>query len=350
MKQLEKVLGAIKEPDSSWEQKAQERLDQLTKPRGSLGVLECIAVQLAGIQRTVFPEIKGKSVLVMAADHGIASEGVSAYPPEVTAQMVLNFLAGGAAINVLSRQAGAKVVVCDVGVASDMPELAAVNQYRVKSGTANMAAGPAMSREEAIAAVNLGISMAAREIDGGANLLATGDMGIGNTTPSTAILAAFTGCDPAEVTGRGTGLDDQGLNRKLELIRRSLQLNQPDPLDPLDVLSKVGGLEIAALSGVILGAAWKSVPVVVDGFISSAAALVASRLQPLSKKYMMASHQSQEPGHMVMMDALGLKPMLQLNMRLGEGTGAVLSFNLIEAAAAIIKDMATFSEAGVSDK
>lgn len=349
MKHLKKTLDAIKSPDRNWEDKARERLDQLTKPQGSLGVLEDIAIQLAGIQGTLFPTIGQKSVLVMAADHGIARSGVSAYPPEVTAQMVLNFLNGGAAINVLSRRAGARVVVCDVGVDSDLPELADLKRYRIRNGTANMAEGPAMSREEAIAALELGIGMAETEIDGGSSILATGEMGIGNTSSSTAILAAFTGCDLETVTGRGTGLDDRGVNRKLALIRQSLELNQPDPADPLDVLSKVGGLEIAALSGVMLGCSARSVPVVIDGYISSAAALVASRLQPLSKCYMMASHLSQEPGHVKMMETLGLKPMLQLNMRLGEGTGAVLAFNLIEAAAAIIKEMATFAEAGVSE-
>ncbi len=348
MNELQKVLDGIAAPSAEWERKAQERLDQLTKPPGSLGVLEDIAVQLAGIQGTVFPEIKQKSVLVMAADHGIARAGVSAFPQEVTGQMVLNFLNGGAAINVLSRQAGARVVICDVGVASDLPDMEGLSQCRIRNGTANMAEGPAMSREEAIVAIKLGIGLAQAEIDSGANLLATGEMGIGNTTASTAILAACTGCDLAEITGRGTGLDDSGVNRKLELIRQSLQLNKPNPDDPLDVLSKVGGLEIAALAGVILGASQRQVPVVIDGYISSAAALIANRMQPLSLRYMMASHQSQEPGHVKMMAALGLKPMLQLNMRLGEGTGAVLAFNLVEAATAIIKEMATFDEAGVS--
>lgn len=322
-------------------------MDQLTKPPGSLGVLEELAVQLAGISGNPMPAARDKVVVVMAGDHGVVEEGVSAFPSEVTPQMVYNFIRGGAGINVLARQAGARVIVVDLGVAAEINHPGLINR-KVRYGTGNIAREPAMSREEAVRAVVAGIEVAEEEIKNGAEILATGDMGIGNTTPSSAILAAFSGLPVRRVVGRGTGVDDRRLELKVRAIERALELHRPDPRDPLDVLSKVGGLEIAGLAGVILGAAAARRPVVIDGFISGAAALVAGRMEPKAIKYMIASHVSQEPGHRIIMEMLDLKPMLQMKMRLGEGTGAALAFHLIEAATRIIREMATFADAGVS--
>jgi nicotinate-nucleotide--dimethylbenzimidazole phosphoribosyltransferase len=286
----------------------------------------------------------------MAGDHGVTAEGVSAYPPAVTPQMVLNFAHGGAAINVLARQAGARIVVVDVGVATDLPAQSNVLSRKVAHGTQNMAVGPALTHDQAQAAVQVGLDVIAEEIERGLDLVATGDMGIGNTTASSAIVAAITGAPLAQVTGRGTGIDDAGLARKVEVIERALRVNQPNPGDALDVLAKVGGLEIGGLAGVMLGAAARRVPVVIDGFISGAAALIAAGLRPEIKPYLIASHQSVEIGHRILLEHLGLTPLLNLDLRLGEGTGAVLAFNLVEAAARILNEMATFAEAGVSDK
>lgn len=329
---------------------ALDRQNQLTKPTGSLGQLEDLAVQLAGITGKVRPSVARKGVIVMAGDHGVVREGVSAYPADVTPEMVINFLHGGAAINVLSRQAGAKVVVVDIGVASDIKPLPGLIQRKVAYGTANMLKGPAMTREQAEQAIQVGIDVVNAEIDAGLDLVATGDMGIGNTTPSSAIVAAFTGLPVEQVTGRGTGLDDAGVSRKVAIIREALQVNAPDPQDAMDVLSKVGGLEIAGLAGVILGAASRRVPVVVDGFISGAAALVAAELVPEVKAFMIAGHQSVEIGHRAILERLGLHALVNLNLRLGEGTGAALAFHIVEAACRIQNEMATFAEAGVSDK
>jgi nicotinate-nucleotide--dimethylbenzimidazole phosphoribosyltransferase len=286
----------------------------------------------------------------MAADHGVAIEGVSAYPAEVTPQMVLNFLHGGAAINVLARQAGARVVIVDIGVAAEFGDLPGLIRRKVARGTANMTAGPAMTVDQAEQAVQIGIEVAQSEIDAGLDLVATGDMGIGNTTASSAIVAAITGLSVAQVTGRGTGIDDAGLSRKVAVIERALEINRPDPANALDVLSKVGGFEIAGLAGIIIGAASKRVPVVIDGFISGAAALVAAGLVPEVRPYMIAAHQSVEIGHRVMLERLGLRPLINLNLRLGEGTGSALAFHLIEGAARVHNEMATFAEAGVSSQ
>jgi nicotinate-nucleotide--dimethylbenzimidazole phosphoribosyltransferase len=326
---------------------AQQRLDQLTKPPGSLGVLEDLAVRLAGISGNPLPRVKDKAVVVMAADHGVVEQGVSAFPSEVTAQMVLNFLRGGAAINVLARQAGARVTVVDIGVARSMHQPGLINR-KVRLGTANIARCPAMTREEAVQALETGIEIATDEVGRGADILATGDMGIGNTTPSSAILACFSGLPARRVVGRGTGVDDRRLALKVAAVEAALRVNQPDPRDPIDVLSKVGGLEIGGLAGVILGAAANRRPVVIDGFISGAAALVAARIAPKAVNYMIASHLSQEPGHRLILEMLDLEPMLQMKMRLGEGTGAVLAFHLVEAATRILREMATFADAGVS--
>lgn len=329
---------------------ARMRQSQLTKPLGSLGQLEDLSVQLAAITGCDRLSVARKGVFIMAADHGVAIEGVSAYPAEVTYQMVLNFLHGGAAINVLARQAGARVVIVDIGVASEFGDLPGLIRRKVALGTANMAAGPAMTLEQAEQAVQIGIDVVQSEIDAGLDLVATGDMGIGNTTASSAIVAAFTGLSVAQVTGRGTGIDDAGWSRKVEVIERALEVNRPDPSNALDVLSKVGGLEIAGLAGIIIGAASKRVPVVIDGFISGAAALVAAEMLPEVRPYMIAAHQSVEIGHRVMLERLGLRPLINLNLRLGEGTGSALAFHLIEGAARIHNEMATFAEAGVSSQ
>lgn len=350
MELLEKTLASITEADRDAGRKARHRLDNLTKPPGSLGVLEKIAVQLAEIQGNPLPVLGQKAVMVMAADHGVVEEGVSAFPQEVTPQMVANFLNRGAAINVLAEHAGAKVVIADIGIAGQVMEHPNLISRRIRPGTRNMAQGAALSEEETVAAIETGIKLVCQEIEKGITVFATGEMGIGNTTPSSAILACFSGKDVELITGRGTGLDNSGLVVKQNVIRKALEINQPDPGKPLDVLSKVGGLEIGALTGVILGAAAHKIPVVIDGFISTAAALVAYRLNEKCRDYLFASHLSQEPGHKIMLEQIGLEPMLYLDLRLGEGTGAVLAFNLLEAAVNIIHKMATFAEAGVSHR
>lgn len=344
---LEETIAKIGELDGQAMEAARRRSDRLTKPPGSLGMLEDIAAQIAGITGKSQPWLERKAVIVMAGDHGVCKEGVSAFPQEVTPQMVRNFLRGGAAINVLSRQAGAKVVCVDMGMATPVDEPGLVVR-RIAPGTANLAAGPAMTAEQARAAIEAGIEVATQEIESGTELLATGDMGIGNTTPSTAILAAFTGFPVAILAGKGTGLDQPGIQRKIRAVERALEINRPDPRNGLDVLVKVGGFEIGGLAGVILGAAAARVPVVIDGFISGAAAMIARSLAPSSVNFMIASHLSEEPGHQVMLNWLGLKPLLHMRMRLGEGTGAVLAFYLIEAALHILMEMATFDEAGVT--
>jgi nicotinate-nucleotide--dimethylbenzimidazole phosphoribosyltransferase len=329
---------------------ARERQNSLTKPPGSLGRLEALSIQLAGItgrERPLFPQ---KAVIVMAGDHGVVAEGVSAYPAEVTPQMVLNFLHGGAAINVLARAAGARVVIADLGVAAELPDHPGLIKRKVAFGTQNMAVGPAMTRAQAKAALQAGMDIVLAEIEKGLDLVAIGDMGIGNTTPATAITAVFTRLPVAQLTGRGTGVDDAGLVRKIAVIEKALAVNQPDPNDAMDVLVKVGGLEIAGLAGVVLGAAARRVPVVIDGFISSAAALVAVELVPAVKPYLIGSHESVEIGHQAILRRLGIRPLFNLDLRLGEGTGAALAFPMIEAAARILDEMATFAEAGVSGK
>lgn len=347
--ELDHLLGEIAPLDQEAMEAIQRRLDSLTKPQGSLGQLEDLAKRLGGIQQSAQPEIVKKAILLMAGDHGVVEEGVSAFPQEVTPQMVYNFLQGGAAINVLSRQAQAQVICTDVGVAFPL-EPSSLMRHRVADGTRNMARGPAMTRQEALQALLVGAEIAKEAIDGGVNLLATGDMGIGNTTPSSAIVAILTQSPLTEVIGRGTGINDAALAKKQEVIAQALAVNRPDPNDPLDILTKVGGLEIAAIAGAILQAAAARVAIVVDGFISTAAAMIAARLAPLSVSYMIPSHGSVEPGHRKALAFLGFEPMLNLNMRLGEGTGAALSFYLLEAALHILKEMATFADAGVSEK
>jgi nicotinate-nucleotide--dimethylbenzimidazole phosphoribosyltransferase len=330
---------------------AQARQNNLTKPAMSLGRLEEISIQLAGMKADPLPDVSRKAVIVMAADHGVALEGVSAFPAEVTPQMVLNFLNGGAAINALARQAGACVTVVDIGVASDFdPSLPGLLHRKVALGTRNMAKGPAMTRSEAEQALTCGMDVLAQVAEKGIDLIATGDMGIGNTTPSSAIVAVMTGLPVVKVTGRGTGIDDAGLAHKVKIIEQAIALNKPDPTDALDVLCKIGGLEIAGLAGVMIAAAARRIPIVVDGFISTAAAMIAVGLAPDVRNYMFGAHQSVEIGHQAMHKYLGLTPLMNLNLRLGEGTGAVLAFHLIEAASRILREMATFAEAGVSGK
>lgn len=326
------------------------RHDQLTKPPGSLGRLEDLAVQIAGIVGQDRPRLSRKAVIVLAADHGVAAEGVSAYPQSVTAQMVQNFLKGGAAINVLAHRVGARVVVADLGVAADLPCQPTLIRKSIGRGTRNMVEGPAMTRDEAIAAVATGIEIVEAEVVRGLDLVGTGEMGIGNTTASSALAAALLGQPVAAVTGRGTGIDDRAWSRKVAAIERAIAVNRPDPADPLDVLSKVGGYEIAGLVGVILGAAHHRVPVVLDGFISGVAALVAAEICPRVRDYLIAGHRSVEVGHRLILDRLELTPLLDLHLRLGEGTGAALAMHLIDDALALLDDMATFAEAGVSQR
>lgn len=345
---LQELTANILDLDQEAMAQIQVRLDSLTKPQGSLGQLEHLAKQLGGIQRTSQPKIKKKAVLTMAGDHGVVEEGVSAFPQEVTPQMAYNIMNGGAAINVLARQANAEVFLTDVGIA--FPVEGNIINKRVANGTQNMAKGPAMSRQEALKALLAGAEVAEEKIREGYNLFATGELGIGNTTPSSAIVALLTDSSIKDVVGRGTGIDDAGVIRKCRAIERAIEVNQPDSTDALDVLAKVGGLEIAAIAGSILQAAASHVPIVVDGFISTAGALIAAKIAPKSAAYMIPSHGSVEIGHRKALASLGLDPVLNLNMRLGEGTGAALTFYLVEAALHIIEEMATFADAGVSEK
>jgi nicotinate-nucleotide--dimethylbenzimidazole phosphoribosyltransferase len=363
---LEQVLRSIREPDPEARRQARERQAQLTKPPGSLGRLEELSVQLAGIQRTPRPRVRRKAILTMAGDHGVAAEGVSAYPQEVTAQMVRNFLAGGAAVNVLAAHVGARVVVVDLGVAADLSGLAdpvglagpagsagasapRLLLRKVAPGTRNLARGPAMSREEALRSLEAGIEVLAEEAERGLDIVGLGEMGIGNTTPAAAITAVMTGTPVPQVTGRGTGLDDEAFRRKVGVIEAALAVNRPDPGDALGVLAAVGGFEIGGLAGAMLAAAARGIPVVVDGFICAAAALIACGLEPRVREYLIASHQSVEVGHQAILRHLALQPIFNLDLRLGEGTGAALGIGLVEAAARILEEMATFGQAGVSN-
>jgi nicotinate-nucleotide--dimethylbenzimidazole phosphoribosyltransferase len=347
MSSLSRLREAIGPPAVEALAEARRHLDQLTKPPGSLGRLEEIAARLVALTGHA-PGVDQPVVFTFAADHGVVAEGVSAYPQVVTAQMVENFLRGGAAINVLARQAGARVVVADFGVAAPVAPAAGLVSCPIAAGTANMARGPAMTVAEATRAVERGAALAGDAMDAGADLLATGEMGIGNTTAAAAITAAITGAAPEAVTGRGTGIDDQGWRRKVEVVRRALDVNRPDPADGLDVLTKVGGFEIAGLVGVILAGAARAVPVALDGYIATAAALVAVTLAPHTSHALFAAHRSAEPGHDLALRHLALTPYLDLSLRLGEGTGAALFIHLARAACLIYREMATFKSAGVS--
>ncbi len=347
---INQAINNIKPLDERAMAGARMRQDNLTKPQGSMGQLEFLSIQVAGIKGDARPRIIHKVIFTLAGDHGVTRRGVSAYPSEVTPQMVYNFLRGGAAINVLARQVGARVITADLGVASELERHPQLKNKKVALGTDNMAEGPAMSREEAIRSVEAGMELVEEELTKGIDILGTGDMGIGNTTPSSAITSALTGEDVVAVTGKGTGLDEEGWKRKVKIIQKALELNRPDPTDAIDVLSKVGGFEIGGIVGVILAGARYGIPVVIDGFISGAAALIAACLSPQVKPYLIASHQSSEPGHKKILEHLGLTPLLNLNMRLGEGTGAALGIFLVEASLKILDEMATFAEAGVSEK
>ena len=343
------IANRIPPLDAAAMQTARDRQGTLTKPPGSLGRLEDLSIQLAGIAGRCPPPVPARrAVVVFAGDHGVVSQGVSAYPQAVTGQMVANFLAGGAAINVLARQAGARVVVVDAGVACDIPQSENLVAGKVGPGTSDMTQGAAMTRDEAHQAIQLGIRVAEAEIARGLDLLACGEMGIGNTTAAAAITAVCTGRSPEEVTGRGTGVDDDALARKTDMVKRAIDVNRPDKADAVDVLAKVGGFEIGAVAGAILAAAAARVPVALDGFIATSGALIACALAPEAKGYLIAAHRSAELGHDAALEQLGLAPLLDLQMRLGEGSGAALAFHLIEAAARIIREMATFGEAGVS--
>ena len=337
--------------DEKARQQARERQDRLTKPAGSLGRLEQLSIDLAGMTGQLSPPLEHRVVFTLAADHGVAAEGVSAYPSEVTAQMVLNFLAGGAAVNVLARLVGARVVVADMGVNADLPHHAQLRSLKIRRGTASITKGPAMSVEEAQLAIDHGRRLVLDEIERGIDVALTGDMGIGNTTASAALICALAGLDPQDVVGRGTGVDDAGLARKRAAVRTALDVNaERIARGPLETLAAVGGLEIAGLAGVIIEAAGQRRPVVIDGFISGAAALAAARIAPGVTAFMIASHRSQELGHAAVLQQLGLKPLLDLDLRLGEGTGALLALPLLDAAVRLLNEMATFDEAGVSDR
>jgi len=359
MLSIEEVMARIGPPDEGAMARARERETMLTKPAGSLGRLEELALQLAGIVGTERPRLAQKAIVIMAADHGVTAEGVSAYPAEVTPQMVANFLAGGAAINALARGAGARVTVVDLGVRGAIPEVPEVSggaagptllRHPLGPGTANAAHGPAMARETARQGLAVGIRVAEGEVGRGLDLLGVGEMGIGNTTAASAIVVALTGLPPERVTGHGTGVTGAAYERKIAVVRQMLVTNRPDPADPLDVLAKVGGFEIAGLVGLLLGTAAARVPIILDGFITGAAALVAVALCPALRPYLIAAHRSAEPGHAVVLDALGLTPLLDFGLRLGEGSGAALAFGLVDGAARHLAEMATFAEAGVSEE
>lgn len=347
--QLQAIVASIKPLDAAAMAAARSRQSRLTKPPGALGRLEELSIWLAGVRGTSLPRINEKLIVTAAADHGVARRGVSAYPVEVTGQMVLNFLAGGAAVNVLARYAGARVLVVDAGVASQPSTDARLLVRAPQRGTADISLEPAMPRAVALASLLNGAELAAAEAARGVDVIGIGDMGIGNTTPSAAITALFSGLPAAAVTGRGTGIDDAALAVKVARIEEALAVNAPDPTDGVDVLAKIGGLEIGFLAGVSLGAAAARLPVMVDGFIATAAALVAAAVAPEVRSYLCAAHRSAEPGHDAALAQLGLRPLLDLQMRLGEGTGAALGIGLLEAAARVLSEMATFDEAGVSD-
>jgi nicotinate-nucleotide--dimethylbenzimidazole phosphoribosyltransferase len=354
--ELDELLSRIRPADGAAARQAREWQDRLTKPKGSLGVLEDVSAALAGLSGTVPPPLPAPAaVAIFAADTGVHAQAVTPWPQEVTAQMVGNFLAGGAAVNVLAEQVGAEVTVVDVGVATPLPDVghtagARLRRHPVRAGSRDFTEQAALTRDEALTALLTGARVAAELVEAGARCLLPGDMGIANTTPSSALIAVFTGRDPAEVTGRGTGIDDATLQRKIDVVRRGLRRHAPDPNDPLAALAAVGGLEHAALTGFLLGAAAARVPVVLDGVTTGAAALVAAALAPAARDGWFAGHRSAEPGAEATLAALGLRPLLELDLRLGEGSGALLALPLVQAAARVTAGMATFDAAGVSEK
>ncbi|TKB11091.1 nicotinate-nucleotide--dimethylbenzimidazole phosphoribosyltransferase [Desulforhopalus sp. IMCC35007] len=348
---LERTIKDIFPQDSTARDAAKSRLDQLAVPHWALGDFMDLAIEIAGMTGTITPSVKNKTIVTMAADHGVVVEGVSKFPREVTPQMVHNFVNGGAGINALARQAGAQVIVVDMGVNADLMDLVRagkITNKKVGLGTDNIAVGPAMSKAMAVRALESGIDIA-NELSPTTDIFGTGDMGIGNTTPSTAIAAVCTKKSVEELTGRGTGLDDLQLQHKVEVIERVLKVNSINSKDGVDILAKVGGFEIGGIAGLILGAAAKRKPVIIDGFISTAGALIASAIEPFVKDYLIFAHRSVEPGHKAMQEHLGCKkPLLDLNFRLGEGTGAAVAMNLVEGAVAVLTEVATFEEAAVA--
>lgn len=339
----------IEKVDRDLERLASERLDSLTKPRGSLGRLEEFAQRIVAITGEKMPPLFAKkAIFTFAADHGVVEEGVSLFPKEVTVQMVRNFLDGGAGINVLGRHAGAEIIVVDIGVDYDFDDVPGLIRRKVVRGTKNMRKEAAMTRQEAARTIQTGIELARQYADGGYRLFGTGDMGIGNTTPSSAIASVMTGTLPADVTGRGTGISDDSLRHKITVIEDAIAVNKPDRSDPVGVLAKVGGAEIGGIAGLILGAASRRIPVVIDGLISTAGAIIAYSIEPAVGDYMFAAHNSVEIGQGIMLRSMGLKPVLDMGLRLGEGTGAALAMSLIEAGLKIYREMATFDEADVS--
>ena len=351
MELLKKILDQISPIKNELKIKTQERLDSLTKPLGSLGMLEEEAKNVIAITENEKFQIKKKVIFVLAGDHGVVKESVTGYPQEVTAQMVYNFVRGGAAINVLARHVDAKVVVVDMGVAADLDEASdKIVNKKINYGTKNFAEGPAMSKDEAISTIEAGIEVFEQELKNGIDIVGCGDMGIGNTTTSSAIVSALTGAPVEQVTGRGTGIDDEMLAHKIEVIKKALAKHNPDSTDPIDVLSKVGGFEIGGIAGIVLAAAAHKIPILLDGFISSAGALIAYKLQPNVKDYFIASHLSVERGHQIILEVLDKRPLLNLDLRLGEGTGAALAMPLIEASLKILNEMASFTGAGVSQR
>ena len=350
MNTLEKTLAAIKTPNNEIYKQALERLSHQARPAGSLGILEETSARLASIKGTLDVKLRKKIIITCAGDHGVVEEGVSLFPREVTPQMVMNFVNDGASVNVLARYVGAEVKAADLGVDFDFHKDLPIFHKKVRKGTSNFTKGPAMTREEAIASINAGVAIVDELIEEGqVDLLGTGDMGIGNTTPSAAVIAAFSGIDPAKLTGRGTGIDDAMLANKIRVIRKGLEINQPDPKDAIDVLAKVGGFEIGGLAGLVIGAAAHGIPVVCDGIISTAGALIACELAPASKAYLFAGHRSVEAGHRFMHERLNLNPLLDLGFRLGEGTGAALAFDLICAATRILAEIKTFEEVAIQN-
>ncbi len=347
---INQLISKIKPLDEKAMDLARRRQNVLTKPQGSLGRLESLSIQIAGITGQASPNIKNKLVLVMAGDHGVVDEGVSAYPQDVTAQMVLNIIKGGAAVSVLARQNGARVVVVDMGIKADIAPTDNLIVRKIDHGTGNIARGPAMRRDQAEEAILIGAEIINGEIEKGLDIFATGEMGIGNTTPSAAIAMLLTKKPAGQIVGRGTGISDLGLQKKISAIRNAIVVNRPDPCDGLDILSKIGGFEIAGLTGAILGAAANRKPIIIDGFISTAAAMIAITIAPGAREYLIAAHKSAEIGHALMLDWLKLTPLFNLGLRLGEGSGAVLSFPIVEAACKILNEMASFDEAGVSKK
>jgi len=350
MNVINEALDRITPPSIEWREKAYERLRQQARPAGSLGVLEDVGARLAGIAQTLDVRLARKVIVTCAGDHGVCAEGVSLFPSEVTPQMVYNFVKGGASINVLARHAGAVVKVADLGVNWDFEPDLPIFHKKISKGTENLARGPAMTRAAAIQSIEAGIEIVAEILaEGPVDLLGTGDMGIGNTTPSTAIIAAFSGLPVDQLTGRGTGIDDEGLRRKMAVIEKGLAINQPDPRDALDVLAKVGGFEIGGLAGLVIGAAANGIPVVCDGFIATAGALVACELAPTARDYLFTSHYSVEVGHRYMLNRLDRTPLLDLKFRLGEGTGAAAAMELIDMATRVLADIKTFEEVAIQD-